>query len=111
MDWRKRPVWAGTTSRPRSSRRLCRSHCLAVAWQLSGRSFDDGPFVKQTCGNPACVRPDHLAIPSLEEKFWSRVEKSEGCWLWMGGIYKSGYGEFSYAKNVNVLAHRMAWEL
>jgi hypothetical protein len=29
------------------------------------------------------------------EKFWSRVRKNEGgCWLWLGGTHKGGYGSF-----------------
>ena len=51
---------------------------------------------------------------SVEERFWSKVDKTEACWLWIGA--KSvGYGNFvvwSEASHVksNVLAHRWAYE-
>ena len=28
------------------------------------------------------------------ERFWSKVAKTETCWIWMGCIEKSGYGRF-----------------
>ncbi|WP_170835474.1 HNH endonuclease signature motif containing protein [Arthrobacter alpinus] len=29
---------------------------------------------------------------SVEERFWSKVDKTETCWNWIGGFNKSGYG-------------------
>lgn len=29
------------------------------------------------------------------ERFWSQVEKGEGCWQWTGGVDDDGYGTFS----------------
>jgi len=40
------------------------------------------------------------------ERFWERVEKSEGCWEWKGGKSTRGYGVFG-----KVQAHRFSWEL
>lgn len=37
--------------------------------------------------------------------FWSMVEKTDGCWLWMGNIWK-GYGVYS-----STGAHRVAYRL
>lgn len=31
---------------------------------------------------------------SLEERFWEKVERSEGCWLWQAAIAMNGYGRF-----------------
>jgi hypothetical protein len=46
-----------------------------------------------------------------EERFWAKVQKTNGCWLWTGG--KAGlrrqYGTFSVA-GVMKRAHRVAWE-
>ena len=42
----------------------------------------------------------------VPEKFWARVTKSDGCWLWQGPVDRWGYGRTS-----NRLAHRIAWEL
>lgn len=49
-------------------------------------------------------------MPSLGERFWGKVTKTEGCWLWKAGRNKPGwYGRF-YLSKVGVLAHRLSWE-
>ncbi len=30
--------------------------------------------------------------PSLQERLWSKVDKTESCWLWTGWTAKAGYG-------------------
>jgi HNH endonuclease len=47
---------------------------------------------------------------SLEERFWSKVKITDGCWLWESYIGTHGYGEFS-SKLPEKLAHRVAWHL
>lgn len=44
--------------------------------------------------------------------FWSRVDKNApgGCWLYMGGRDKWGYGDLRWEKK-HVQAHRLAWRL
>lgn len=44
------------------------------------------------CGKP--TRP-HTFFCSDECRFWSKVNKGPGCWLWTGGKHTSGYGQFS----------------
>lgn len=44
------------------------------------------------------------------ERFWSKVEKSDGCWEWAGTKYRNGYGKFTVGKT-QYLAHRYAYEL
>lgn len=52
---------------------------------------------------------------SLEERFWSNVNKSEEteCWEWARTISDRGYGHFRIGglRGITVLAHRVAWEL
>lgn len=45
-------------------------------------------------------------------RFWGKVEKSDGCWIWTGGTAK-GYGSFGYGgrKGKKVQAHRVAYIL
>ncbi len=43
-------------------------------------------------------------------RFWGRVEKTESCWLWRGGIINSGYGRF-YIKRKIWVAHRVSYIL
>lgn len=45
------------------------------------------------------------------ERFWSKVNKTDGCWLWTAAICKSnGYGKFGF-NGKTPDAHRFAWQL
>ena len=48
---------------------------------------------------------------NLEERFWLRVNMLGDCWVWIGGIYLSGYGQFYVAKGKHTSAHRVSWQL
>lgn len=43
-----------------------------------------------------------------EERFWTRVNKTETCWLWTGGRVPDGYGMFR-ANKTQMNTHRWAW--
>lgn len=43
------------------------------------------------------------------ERFWSKVNKTDGCWVWTGAT-RSGYGAFRYKRKV-VATHRLSWFL
>jgi hypothetical protein len=43
-------------------------------------------------------------------RFWSQVDKSDGCWLWTGSRFESGYGRVNW-KAQTYRSHRFAWEL
>lgn len=47
----------------------------------------------------------------LEERFWSRVRKSEGCWEWTGAVGTAGYGMISPPGHRSIGAHRVSYEL
>lgn len=45
------------------------------------------------------------------ERFWEKVNKTEGCWLWTGNRgTNGGYGRFRVSTFKQVVAHRFAWE-
>lgn len=44
---------------------------------------------------------------SPEERFWARVEKSDGCWEWQGHRNAGGYGIYRYRQTDK--AHRASW--
>lgn len=48
-------------------------------------------------------------MATAEERFWSKVEFTESCWLWLASRNRSGYGQFN-ASGRSVLAHRWAYE-
>lgn len=45
-----------------------------------------------------------------DARFWARVAKGEGCWLWQGSVSPNGYGRLTVDGEV-VGAHRFAFEL
>lgn len=48
---------------------------------------------------------------SLQERFWEKVDKSDGCWLWTSAIGSRGYGVFWVGGGKSRFAHRISWEL
>lgn len=56
-------------------------------------------------------KPLPISVPSSnhQKRFWSKVLKTEGCWIWTGALAE-GYGRFHYNKQT-VRAHRMAYRL
>lgn len=50
---------------------------------------------------------------SVETRFWEKVHKAEGCWLWTGCTNgPKGYGMFWHgAHGRKILAHRFSFEL
>ena len=47
-------------------------------------------------------------MKSADDRFWPKVNKTDGCWLWTGAIV-SGYGQFRFMGRV-VYAHRYTYE-
>lgn len=45
----------------------------------------------------------------LGDRFWSKVDKTDDCWLWTGYIDGQGYGQFHHDGRVGY-AHRVAYE-
>ena len=53
---------------------------------------------------------------SPEQRFWSKVVKTEECWDWIGAVSANGYGVFGSTKDnarhgIPVIASRAAWHL
>ena len=56
----------------------------------------------------------------MVDAFWQRVQKSDGCWEWMGTKRPFGYGYMTRSvlprsdgrpRNKHFAAHRVSWEL
>ena len=45
-----------------------------------------------------------------EKRFWSKVQKTEGCWLWTASLDRRGYGQFRLDGRIQK-AHRVSWQL
>lgn len=53
---------------------------------------------------PEQIRGDH------EARFWQKVEKTDGCWLWRASFRGDGYGQLNIRRRM-VGAHRYSYEL
>lgn len=65
-------------------------------WQKTGDAGD------------AALRTNRGVSP--EDRFWMKVNKTDGCWLWTAATFAYGYGIFR-VDGRNQYAHRVAWEL
>jgi hypothetical protein len=48
---------------------------------------------------------------TIAERLWSRVVKTETCWVWTGNLSENGYGHISVGYASNAKVHRVSWEL
>lgn len=58
-------------------------------------------------GNPLTVKLDRDL--TREQRFWQKVNKTDGCWLWTGGLNRKGYGNFKHG--TLSAAHRYSYRL
>ena len=49
-------------------------------------------------------------MTTVEERFWAKVDKTDGCWLWTGAKTKAGYGNVMW-QGRNWVAHRVSYSL
>jgi hypothetical protein len=54
--------------------------------------------------------PEAAALLGVEPRFWAKIEKGEGCWLWTAAVGPGGYGQFQIGRRPHG-AHRVAWML
>ena len=47
---------------------------------------------------------------TLKERFDSKVQRTEGCWLWIAALHGKGYGHMRVAGKVEK-AHRVSYEI
>lgn len=61
-------------------------------------------------GDPTAWRNDPTPIA---ERFWAKVNRSEGCWPWTAGTNRAGYGRIRLGGRGGgvELAHRLSWKL
>lgn len=58
----------------------------------------------------AVVNPDRYV--EAADRLWSKVNKTENCWLWTGSKTAKGYGRFHFGlRNQVVRAHRFVYIL
>lgn len=81
--------------------------------QRCGKSFYAEPNQIARGRGKFCSRPCADQPSSPESLFWARVQKSDGCWLWTGSRFASGYGQLKVGgkRATPQRAHRISWEL
>ena len=58
-----------------------------------------------------CAR---LLRMTTEQRFWAKVKKTNGCWIWMASKRAKGYGAFAYhiaGAFIQDRAHRYSWKI
>lgn len=62
------------------------------------------------CSNRCSSRYKISHLPSLADRFWTYVAKTDHCWQWLSTTTRQGYGRIKFAQRQHI-AHRVAWEL
>jgi len=81
--------------KPLRARGWCAMHWSR--WRRHGDPTDESPRGKKP-----------LAVGA---RFWSKVRKTESCWLWTGALIRRRYGAFTVGPGEVRYAHRVAYEL
>ncbi len=73
-------------------------------------SEENAKFCSVQCG--FADRRERPRTQSLEARFWAKVEKSDGCWLWIAAT-NGHYGKISSSEKPHrtLLAHIVSYEL
>ena len=68
-----------------------------------------------SCRNRGNNRRRKSTAKPIANRFWPKVQKSDGCWLWTGAIKSNGYGHIGSEGPGGYLkvrtTHRVSWEL
>ncbi len=92
--------------------RFCEGCGTALTWRQndSPYQFRRRRFCSQKCALPKAVMAWRATLPSLEDRFWSHVDKTGDCWIWVAFRTPFGYGAVQVSGK-KVHAHRVAYEL
>ena len=52
-----------------------------------------------------------FSLDDIGARFWSKVEQTDGCWLWLGAKNPDGYGMMNVRTHRGTSAHRIAYVL
>lgn len=76
-------------------------------------THDAGTLPTCACGCGAVVngtwKKGHNGRRPLEQRFWEKVRKSDGCWEWTGSRTTAGYGNIRVADGEWDYAHRIVY--
>lgn len=107
--------------RKRHIRKYCSARCVGRAFRrheprpcaTCGKMFRPQQAKHHHC-SVACGQQSRLQkiVVATETRFWSKVNKTPGCWLWTGRVKTSGYGAIYIGEQRRIVgAHRYSYEL
>lgn len=109
--------WLGAKCKkghPRTSIRKRSANPRRVIWEhVHGEALPKTRQVATNCGTRACLNPAHLYLrPWCDDvaRFWTHVEKTEGCWLWTSTLFAHGYASFKM-QGLQRHASRVSYEI
>lgn len=93
------------TTIPRTCQQCQKTFYTPLYRVLSGR----GKF----CGRRCYWAHKTTVRRPLTDRFWEKVEKTPGCWLWTGSCTEKGYGSIGSGgrDGSHLIASRVSWEL
>lgn len=93
-------------------KRFCSIQCAQPPYRQNcarcKKEFISSPSHKRKFCSRMCHFIDRTK--PIKERFWSKVQKTESCWLWIGTKNRYGYGTILH-QGSRRLAHRLAYEL
>lgn len=76
------------------------AHCGSVFQRhrkYTRARWEQAKFCSKACFGADFSRRAAASLPPIREVWESRIEKTDGCWLWQGTIDGYGYGVLDYA--------------
>lgn len=94
-------IWAESQLASEVARKIGRS--VQYVSTIASRLRHRGRSLKRM---PPAIAESHV------ERFWKYANKSDGCWVWSGGLDKDGYGSMSVGNGKSAIrAHRYSYEI
>src|SRR3989304_5807594 len=81
----------------------CSKQFRAIAYEVK---IGNGKYCSYSCARKN--RP----VANQVDRFWDKVNQTNlGCWEWIAGKSRTGYGCFTRKPEKSILAHRYSWIL
>jgi len=82
--------------------------CQTCGIEFRRKLQTTGRYCSNACANRGSGKI-RRTLPA--DRFWAKVDKGDGCWLWRASVNNKGYGHFGIATKVRMTAHRFSWQL
>jgi hypothetical protein len=107
-------LWTGPVDKdgaPRLSSKGREVRIRRIIYESYFGKIAPGLSIAHICKTPSCVNPRHLITRTVDNRFWSKVDKTNSCWIWTGALDGGGYGVFGSNGLRSTKAHRFSWHL